>query len=511
MNTTTVSSPQQRQATMTTASIDVDAPHLDAVYLGGTWVQPVAGATVDVVMPSTGRVVATAADPGIEEADAAVAAARSAFDEGPWPRMSVDERIAVCTRFADELESRMDQLNRLWAIESGFPVSHGEMINTGAASAIWRAALANAPKVPWREERTSAGSEVVITHDPIGVVLAILTYNGPVPEIGMKIIPGLLAGCVFVAKAAPDSQLTARAIAECAEAAGFPDGVVNVMPVGLDASRHLVAHPGVDMVHMTGGVSVGVDVVTQTAPRLARTVLELGGKSPAIILPDADLDDVIPTLVPAAIGGVGQICVALSRILIPRSRYEEIVTRLAAEFAQYKVGDPLDPATVLGPLGNERALVRVESMLDRALADGAKVVAGGRRPPEFNGEGFYFEPTLLRDIDPDSFIAQEEVFGPIITAIAYDDVEDAITIANNSRFGLAASVYSTDANAAFEVARRVQAGNVAINLAGVCLTEPFGGIKQSGWGREGGIEGILEFTHIRQFLLSGASQANRER
>ena len=150
-------------------------------------------------------------------------------------------------------------------------------------------------------------------------------------------------------------------------------------------------------------------------------------------------------------------------------------------------------------------------MLDRALADGAKVVAGGRRPPEFNGEGFYFEPTLLRDIDPDSFIAQEEVFGPIITAIAYDDVEDAITIANNSRFGLAASVYSTDANAAFEVARRVQAGNVAINLAGVCLTEPFGGIKQSGWGREGGIEGILEFTHIRQFLLSGASQANRER
>ncbi|HMS75701.1 aldehyde dehydrogenase family protein [Gordonia sp. (in: high G+C Gram-positive bacteria)] len=496
---------------MTTASIDIDAPHLDAVYLGGTWVKPLAGATVDVVMPSTGRIVATAADPGIDEADAAVAAARRAFDEGPWPRMSVDERIAVCTRFAEQLESRMDQLNRLWAIESGFPVSHGEMINTGAASVIWRAALDNAPKVPWREERISGGSEVVIKHDPIGVVLAILTYNGPVPEIGMKIIPGLLAGCVFIAKAAPDSQLTARVIAECAEAAGFPDGVVNIMAVGLDASRHLVSHPGVDMVHMTGGVSVGVDVVTQTAPRLARTVLELGGKSPAIILDDADLDEVLPTLVPAAIGGVGQICVALSRILIPRSRYEEIVGRLAAEFAAYKVGDPLDPTTVLGPLGNERALVRVESMLERALSDGAKVVAGGRRPPEFNGEGFYFEPTLLRDVDPDSYIAQEEVFGPIIVAIAYDDVEDAIAIANNSRFGLAASVYSADAATAFAVAERLQVGNVAVNLAGVCLTEPFGGIKQSGWGREGGIEGILEFTQIKQLLLSGASQANRER
>lgn len=485
-------------------SLDIECPHLSEVFVAGEWVTPASPATIDVVMPSTGATVATVALPGRAEADAAVEAARKAYDDGPWPRMSIEERVEVCSRFADELEARMDQMNRLWAFESGFPISHGEMINSGAGRMIWRYALGRAPQLPWEERRTAAGSDVLLTREPIGTVLAIMTYNGPVVELGMKIIPGLLAGCPIVLKPAPDSQLTTRVVAEAAAAAGFPRGVVSVLAADLEISQYLVSHDDIDMVHMTGGVPVAVDVVSRTAGRLARTALELGGKSPAIILDDAKLEGVMPTLVPGGIGGVGQVCVSLSRVLVSRARYEEVVSAMAEEFAKYPVGDPFDPTTVLGPLGNERALHRVEAMLERAVQDGAKVVAGGRRPPEFGGEGFYFEPTLLRDVDQDSYIAQEEVFGPIVSVIPYDDLEDAIAIANNTRFGLAASVYSSDADTALAVARRIRSGGVAVNLAGVCLTEPFGGVRQSGWGRECGAEGILEFTDIKQILLSGS-------
>jgi acyl-CoA reductase-like NAD-dependent aldehyde dehydrogenase len=317
----------------------------------------------------------------------------------------------------------------------------------------------------------------------------------------------LLAGCTVVVKAAPESQLTTRLIADAARAAGFPPGVFSMLAAETETSKHLVGQDGVDMVHMTGGTAVAVDVVTRTAPRLARTALELGGKSPAIILDDADLDTVLPTLVPGAIGGVGQVCVALSRILVSRARYDEVVARLVDEFGKYPMGDPFDTATVLGPLGNERARERTEAMLARAQEQGAKVAIGGRRPTDL-GDGFYFEPTLLRDVTTDMEIAQEEVFGPITCVIAYDDVEDAIRLANDTKFGLAASVYGGDPSAALAVAKRIRSGGVAINLAGISLTQPFGGVRQSGWGRECGPEGILEFTDLKQILLSGSYSAS---
>lgn len=485
-------------------ALDVEVPGLDKLFIAGEWVEPTSTDTIDVVMPSTGQVVATVPAPSPEDADKAADAAHRAFAEGPWPRMSVAERVEVCTRFADELEARMDQMNRLWAFESGFPLTHSTMINTGAATMIWREALRNAPLIPWEEERNEGGSEVLLQRQPIGVVLGIITYNGPVPLQGMKIIPALLAGCPVVIKPAPESQLTTRVISEAARVAGFPAGVVSVLAAETETSRHLVAHPAVDMVHMTGGTAVAVDVVSRTAPRLARTALELGGKSPAIILDDANLDEVLPTLVPGAIGGVGQVCVALSRILVSRARYDEVVARLVEEFGKYKLGDPFEADTVLGPLANARARERTESMLERAQEQGAKVAVGGRRPEHLPEGGFWFEPTLLRDVTTDMDIAQDEVFGPITCVIAYDDVDDAVRIANDSRFGLASSVYSADRAAALDVAKRIHSGGVAINLAGISLTQPFGGVKQSGWGRECGKEGILEFTEIKQILLSGS-------
>ncbi|MFJ8812970.1 aldehyde dehydrogenase family protein [Amycolatopsis thermoflava] len=486
-----------------TTRLDVEIPGLDKLFIAGDWVQPAGDETMDVVMPSTEEVIATVPSPSFADADAAVAAARAAYDEGPWPRMTPKERAAVCRRFADELESRMDTLNRAWTYESGYPKSHGDMINTGAAKMIWDHAIEIAPTLPWEEKRVSAASEVLIQREPTGAVLAILTYNGPVVEMGMKVIPGLLAGCPIIFKFAPDSQLTSRLIAEAAAAAGFPRGVISCLAAGLETSQYLVSHPDIDMVHMTGGVPVAVDVVKRTADRLARTALELGGKSPAIIADDADLDAVLPTLVPGCVGGLGQVCVALSRILVSRERYDEVVDRLAEAFRALKVGDPFDPSVNFGPLGNERALLRTEAMLARAVAQGAKVVAGGRRPAHLD-RGFYFEPTLLRDVHENMDIAQDEVFGPIVVVMAYDDIDDAVRIANGTKSGLAASVYSADAEWALSIARRIRSGSVAINLAGVCLTEPFGGVRQSGWGRECGAEGILEFTDIKQVLLRGA-------
>lgn len=490
-------------ATPTDTELDVAVPGLDQVFIAGEWVAPTGAATIDVVMPSTEAVIATVPSPSTADADAAVVAARSAFDDGPWPRMPIEERTRICRAFADEIEARLDDLNRAWSFESGYTTEFGEMINSGAGTAIWGNALTIAPTLAWEETRRNDTSEVLIQRQPIGTVLAILTYNGPVPLMGMKVIPALLAGCTVVVKFAPESQLTSRLIMDAARAARFPAGVVSGLAAELETSKYLVAHAGVDMVHMTGGTAVAKEVVVQTSQRLARTGLELGGKSPAIIADDVDIDDVLATLVPGATGGCGQVCVALSRILVSRSRYDEVVGKLANAFDAIKVGDPFDPETDLGPLANKKAVERTERMLAKAIEDGAVVAAGGKRPDGLD-RGYYFAPTLLRDVTNDMEIAQQEVFGPITVVIAFDDIDDAIRIANDTPFGLAASVYANDPDKALEIAKRIRSGGVALNLAGCSLTEPFGGVKQSGWGRECGAEGIFEFTETKQILLSGA-------
>jgi aldehyde dehydrogenase (NAD+) len=484
-------------------ALDVTIPGLDKLFIGGAWVTPSSDATVDVISPSTEEVVATVADASTADADKAVAAARKAFYEGPWPNLPIAERVAACTRLADELEARMDTANKAWRAECGAPLAHGEMINTGAGPMVWRNAISVAADLPWEEKRVTPTGEVIIQRQPIGTVLGILTYNGPVVLMGMKIIPALLAGCTVIVKQAPECQLTGRVVAEAVEAAGFPEGVVSVLAAGLETTQHLVSHEGVDMVHITAGAAIAKDVVHRTADRLARTALELGGKSAAIIADDADLETVMATLVDGACGFNGQVCVALSRVLVSRDRYDEVVELMAQAYRSIKVGDPYDPETQRGPLAVKRAVERCEYYVKVAVEEGATVVAGGKRPEHLD-KGYYFEPTLLRDVTNDMRVAREEIFGPVTCVIPYDDMDDAIRIANDSDFGLAASIYTADSDVALDVARRLHSGGVAINLAGVCLTEPFGGVKQSGWGRECGSEGILEFTEIKQILLSGS-------
>lgn len=482
-------------------SLDINIPGLDAQLIAGAWHQR-SGPMIDVISPTTEKVLTQVADPTIADADAAIAAARTAFDQGPWPKMSVQARVAVCARLCELMEARMAELNRAWSFESGPTLAHGDMINGNAGVSIWRQALELAPSLPFTEDRD--GTQ--IWHEPIGTVLGILTFNGPIVLMGMKIIPALLAGCTVVIKHAPESALTSRLIAEAVREADFPPGVLSVLAAGTAVTQHMVSHPGIDMVALTGGTAIGIDVVRRTADRLARTALELGGKSPAIITDDADISEVIETLGPGSSGFMGQVCVNLSRVIAPRHRYNEVVDALSGYYESLKVGDPFNKTTDQGPLAVQRARDRVEKYVEGAKQEGASVVTGGGRPSHLQN-GWFYQPTLLADVTNDMTIAQEEVFGPVTVVIAHDGLEDAIRIANDSRFGLACSIYTRSEETALKAARNIRAGGIAINCAGVSLTQPFGGYKQSGWGRECGPEGILGFTQIKQ-VMSGASYLN---
>jgi acyl-CoA reductase-like NAD-dependent aldehyde dehydrogenase len=381
------------------------------------------------------------------------------------------------------------------------------MINNGAGTASWRDTIAKARSLAFEETRSSDAGEVLLIREPIGPVLAILTYNGPVVLMGMKVMPALLAGCPVIIKPAPETDLTSRIVAEAIEEAEFPPGVVSMLTAGIEVTQHLVEHPDVDMISLTGGTAIAIDVIRRSSYRLARTSLELGGKSPAIVADDADLPTILPHLVGGSTGFQGQVCVTLSRVLVSRNRYDEVTEALASAYDDLKIGLPWDETIDRGPLAVERARDRAEAAVAGAVKQGASIVTGGKRPAQFQ-RGWYYEPTLLAGIDNSMDIAQEEVFGPVTAMIPYDDMDDAIRIANDSKYGLAASVFSGSTETAIQVARQIRSGGVAINTAGVSLTEPFGGVKQSGWGRECGAEGVLEFTDIKQMLLSGSSIAS---
>jgi len=484
-----------------------DLPALDKVFIGGSWQASQGGTEKQIFCPADEEFLTSVTEPSTADADAAVSAARKAFDEGPWPRMSVEERAKVCDRFADALEARLDRMNMAWMLEAGAPLAHGEMINNGAGTASWRDTIAKARSLAFEETRPSDAGEVLLIREPIGPVLAILTYNGPVVLMGMKVIPALLAGCPVIIKPAPETDLTSRIVAEAIEEADFPPGVVSMLTAGIEVTQHLVEHPDVDMISLTGGTAIAIDVIRRSSYRLARTSLELGGKSPAIVADDADLPTILPHLVGGSTGFQGQVCVTLSRVLVSRNRYDEVTEALASAYDDLKIGLPWDETIDRGPLAVERARDRAEAAVAGAVKQGASIVTGGKRPAQFQ-RGWYYEPTLLAGIDNSMDIAQEEVFGPVTAMIPYDDMDDAIRIANDSKYGLAASIFSGSTETAIQVARQIRSGGVAINTAGVSLTEPFGGVKQSGWGRECGAEGVLEFTDIKQMLLSGSSIAS---
>ncbi|MEV0810022.1 aldehyde dehydrogenase family protein [Micromonospora sp. NPDC050200] len=461
------------------------------LHLGGAWVDPSDGAPIAVENPATGEIVGQVPAGTPADVDRAVAAARAAFPG--WAATAPAERAAHLDRLHAALTARADDIARTVALELGTPLKLAARVQTGLPLAVLRDCVELAARPPTEE---TIGNSLVV-REPVGVVGAITPWNYPLHQVVAKLAPALAAGCTVVLKPSELTPLTAYLLFDAVTEAGLPAGVVNLVPgTGPVAGEALAAHPDVDMVSFTGSTATGRRIAHLAADRIARVALELGGKSANLILADADLPTAVKVGVGNALLNSGQTCIAWTRMLVHRDRYDEALDLVARAVAAYRPGDPFDPATRLGPLVSAAQAERVRGHVDRALADGARLVAGGPDAP-LPPRGHFVAPTVLADVHPDSALAQEEVFGPVLAVLPFGDDDEAVAIANNSRYGLAGAVWSADGDRALAVARRLRTGQVDVNGGAFNPLAPFGGYQQSGLGRELGPYGIDEFREIK--------------
>ncbi len=481
------------------AGLPVKSP--DRFFIGGKWERPTAKDTLEVISPVTEQVIMrfAAASPG--DVDKAVAAARQAFDKGPWPRMSAQERGQALLKVAELLKARLPELAQTWTAQVGAPISLTRYLSTQPADLFeyYGKLIQSYPLVD--ERRTDHGELVRVVKEPAGVCAAITPWNAPLVLLCYKVAAGLAAGCTIVAKPAPETPADAYILAECIEAAGLPPGVFNVIPAGRETGDYLIRHAGIDKISFTGSTAAGRHIAAVAAERLARTSLELGGKSAAIILEDADVSKVLPSLVPFSMPITGQVCFSLTRVLVPESRKHELAEAYISAVRGVKVGDPTDPGTQMGPLAMQRQLTRVQGYIAKGKEEGAKLALGGGRPQGFS-RGWFVEPTVFTDVDQSMTIAREEIFGPVVSFISYKDIDDAVEKANDTIYGLHGAVYTQDAERGYALARRVRSGSVTVNGLIVDPKMPFGGFKQSGTGREGGIEGLDPYFELKTIYFA---------
>jgi betaine-aldehyde dehydrogenase len=470
---------------------------LAASYVAGKWVAGTGAETIEVTSPTTGDVLGVVGVAGFADVDAAVAAAKAALPS--WAHTSPADRGDALARLADALTARKGELADLATVEIGSPRSWSTFGQVITAIGVLRSYAAITGDHPFSSTRPSmTGGTVEVRQVPVGVVAAIVPWNTPLFIAALKLGPALAAGCTVVLKPAPDAPLSFAVLMEAIEEAGIPDGVVNVVNGGAATGELLTEHPDVDKVSFTGSTAVGARIAAACGARIRRCSTELGGKSAAIVLPDAPLEDTVKGLIGGVMGNNGQLCAALTRILLPRKRFDEFVTALVHAVGTLRVGDPADRSTDVGPLINEAARDKTKGFLRRAREEGATILVGGDEGP--SGAGWFVNPALV-SASNDMEIAREEVFGPVAVVIAYDDEDDAVAIANASRYGLVGAVWSADADHAAEVATRLEAGSVAVNSTAVLdFASPFGGFKQSGIGREGGPEGIVGFVEYQSII-----------
>jgi len=473
----------------------------DTLFIGGKWTAPSSSDVIEVHCPATGEYVGKTPLAAAADVDAAVAAARAAFDHGPWPTTPPKERAALIARVLTLLEERKDQFNRLLALETGQPPTVIETMHwMGSMGALSFFAGPAVDQVTWREIRTGSYGQTIVYREPIGVVGAIVAWNVPLFLAINKLGPALLAGCTVVLKPAAETPLTTNALAEIFVEAGLPEGVLSVVPGWADTGQALTSNADVDLFTFTGSSAVGKEIGKRAAEMLKPCTLELGGKSAAIVLEDVDLAAAVPMLVFAGLMNTGQACVGQTRILAPRSRYDEIVDAISGFVQMLPVGSPSDPAAQLGSLISEKQRARVEGYIAKGIEEGARVVCGGGRPEGLDN-GFFVQPTVFADVDNTMTIAREEIFGPVLSVIPYDTVDDAIGIANDSTYGLAGSVWTTDVPRGIEIAQKIRTGTYGINWYAFDPCCPFGGYKNSGIGRENGPEGVEHFTQQKSVLM----------
>ncbi|HET6448559.1 MAG TPA: aldehyde dehydrogenase family protein [Conexibacter sp.] len=467
----------------------------DQLYVGGAWVEPDGDGTLEVVEASTEQPLGTIPEGTAEDARRAVAAARGAFDR--WASTAIAERQRLLRAIADGLEARADEIAATVTAEVGMPLKLSRIVQAGLPIASFRMAADLLDEIALEEEAGSA----LIVREPVGVVGAITPWNYPLHQVACKVAPALAAGCTVVLKPSEVAPLSAFILAEVVDAAGLPAGVFNLVTgTGPVVGEAIAADPDVDMVSFTGSTRAGKRVSELAATSVKRVALELGGKSPYVILDDANLEKAVPNGVAKAFLNSGQTCSALTRMLVPRERLAEAEQIAAATAAAFAPVDPVGERSGIGPLVSDVQRERVRGYIRKGIEEGARLVCGGAEPPQDLAQGFYVQPTVFSDVTPAMTIAQEEIFGPVLVLIPYDDEEQAIAIANDTIYGLAAGVWSGDPARAERVARRLRAGQVEVNGGAFDLRAPFGGFKQSGNGRENGRFGLEEYLEAKALL-----------
>ncbi|QKS00599.1 aldehyde dehydrogenase [Sphingomonas sp. CL5.1] len=486
-----------------------DAPGIlerpDQFFIGGDWVAPSSGAKIDVINPATEELFISVAEAQAADIDRAVAAARLAFDKGPWPRLSHAERAKYLLAFGAELQRRLAEFSQVWTSEIGATRGVADGFLAGVPWVFeYYAGLAE--KFQWVERHEALHSPGAVAsflvREPVGVVGAIVPWNGAPFLAAWKIAPAMLAGCTVVLKASPESPGALLLFGEIAKAIGLPAGVLNVVTADREVSELLVRNPGIDKITFTGSSAAGKKIASICGERIARCTLELGGKSAAVILDDYDVEEAAAHIATYAPVLSGQVCSSLTRLVISKHRHDAFAEAMAAAFKAISVGDPSDTAIGMGPLAMARQRDRVEGYIAKGREEGAKIATGGGRPAHLN-RGYFIEPTVFTNVDNSMTIAREEIFGPVVSIIPADNEAHAVEIANDTLFGLNSSVFTNDPTRAYHVARQLQAGTVGHNWFRTDFSIAFGGFKQSGIGREGGTEGLLPFLETKTIILEG--------
>ncbi len=470
----------------------------DELFIGGDWIKPQGSGRISVIAASTEELLGSVPEGTNADIDVAVRAARAAFeDPGGWSSWSAEDRAQALERLAEALEGRGEETARRVSLQNGMPISLASEVEAVYPAVLARFYAGMIRQMSLEEDRQGLlGGTIHVVSKPVGVVGAIVPWNYPQTLAMFKLAPLLAAGCTVVIKPSPETVLDSLILAEAIVEAGLPAGVVNIVPAGREVGAYLVEHPDVDKIAFTGSSASGRTIARRCGELLRPVTLELGGKSAAIVLDDADLSQATEALFAATLLNNGQTCFNCTRVLAPRSRYDEVLEVFSGLAGALQVGDSMDPNTQIGPMASARQRDRVEGYIEKGRAEGGRVVAGGGRPAD-QDRGWFVEPTIFADVENSFTIAREEIFGPVLAVIPYEGADQAVAIANDSEFGLGGSVWTGDHERGEAVARRVQTGSIGINHYAIDPAAPFGGVKGSGIGRELGPEGLMAYLQLQ--------------